>query len=248
MALIEHRFYELSAGDCSLVLFAPKFLHPLIDAALLGWRLIDSPPQEGADIVIRYDREKFLTDSLIYRRAIQRTDIVHALNDFFLTLAYLYTRSRPGLRLIHCSAYSDGRRNILLLGDKNSGKSFQAVLHGLTGGTLYADDLLLSNLGSGRFYVLGLPPRLRRPVHPDILELADPNCFLTGRDLVYIKTGCYAGAAVGTSVEFDVVRIFHAPQTHHAVPLRDYAKEISKRQIRDSFCEDKKPALDLDFG
>ena len=247
MAVVKHSFFELIADDCSFVVYAPDFLWSLIDSALLGWQSIEKPSEQKADIAICYDQSNFITDSLIYDHPIKRTDTIHTLNDFFLTLAYLYARSKSEYRLIHCSAYSDGRQNILLLGNKKSGKSFQATFHGLVGGILFADDLLLWNASSGRFLTLGLPPRLRRPVHPDILEKAGTDCFLTGRDLVYMKKGGYAGTAVGTAIEFDRVCIFNTPQDHEDIPLLSYAKEIRKREIQDKFWKNKKQSLDLSY-
>lgn len=195
------------------------------------------------DISVEYDGTLYLTDSRIYEDPITRSDPIHALNDFFLTLAYLYTRQNSDHHLIHCSAYSEDGRNILLLGDKKSGKSFAATWHGVTGNRFIADDLLLWNYKTGFFKAIGLPPRMRRPVPAAIIEHVSPEAFLAGEDLAYLKKDAYNGIDAGSIVEFDKVRVFESPRAFHDVKLINYARELRKRRIDSVFWEYKKDAV-----
>ena len=248
MEVNQYGLFQLSVDDFSLVIKAPYFFYPMIQSSLLGWETSEhsvAPTKDTLDVYIHYDGTHFFTDALIYEKPIRRLDPIHALNDLFLTLVYFYAKHHTKQHLIHCAAYSDGQENILLLGNKKSGKSFLATQHGLNGGQFIADDLLLWHPGRGNFKAIGLPPRLRRPVHTDIMKSTNSDSFLVGHDLAYMKTDSYKGISAGSIIEFDRVRVFKSPHVSSDVKLHDYAKEIRKRQIRGSLWSIKKESLNL---
>ncbi|WP_417666788.1 hypothetical protein [Roseibium sp.] len=243
MAVAKQNCFRLIEGEHSIVVAAPDFFEFMLSSTLCGWAFETETSGAAVDISVEFDGTRFRTDSRIYVDPILRTDPVHALNDFFLTLAYLYTRQNTDHHLIHCSAYSENDRNILLLGDKKSGKSFAATLHGLTGNCFIADDLLLWNYKTGFFKALGLPPRIRRPVPEEIIEHVKPEAFLAGQNLAYLKKDAYKGTDAGSVLEFDQVRVFESPRICHDVKLINYAKELDKRRIDSVFWQNKKDRL-----
>lgn len=76
-----------------------------------------------------------------------------------------------GMLCLHCAAVSLGGRLALIPGVNRSGKSLLAASSLLTGGRVFADDLLAVG-PEGEAMAFGLPPRLRLPLPPSSAGLS----------------------------------------------------------------------------
>lgn len=245
MAVRAHIPSTLRVEDLTLTVFAPTYFLAMLKETLHGWSIVPGDDGVEPDIMVIHEAEYIQTDARIHAAPLRRTDPIHALNDFFLTLAYLYANHHSRWELVHCAAISREGRNVLLLGDKKSGKSVMAIRHGVGGHGFIADDLLLWNTSRGVFKTIGLPPRLRRPVMDEIIRRTAADAFFAGKDLAYMKVGRYNGVPAAQIIEFDEVRRVKSGAEIEKISLLNYASEIRSRVVSKSYMEFAKPTLTL---
>jgi hypothetical protein len=154
-----------------------------------------------------------------------RGDLLDSLNEFFLQISYLVCTKNNHLRLLHCSSYRDNNENIILVGNKNSGKSRFVQEKAIDNYHIYADDLLIWTKNT-TFVSLGLPLRIRRE-NIQNKQLIKKN-FLVGKNILYSHINSFDLAKFGDEFELDKLLLMMPNYSPEKVSLLNTFKVIKK--------------------
>ena len=222
--------YVASDLDVDLGLTLPTGLHGLLDAMLAGWTRLDTVNVGTHDITVTGETA-FTLSSPHYESGRSYSDIVSILNEVLVSLAYAVRNKRTGAALIHAAGYSEGRQATVLFGARKAGKSVMTARKAAAGARIWADDLLLWETRNQAFRGIGISPRLRRPVLPDILSALDEASLIVGHYTCYIAARAIDLAPAGTLLRPDHLVELQADQALRDIPLRDAMAEIDSHRI-----------------
>jgi hypothetical protein len=181
------------------------FFFDLTKATLNGWSFTAISDQlNSSDIIVSFKDEKYIINSIILSKPKIVNDFLDALNEFFLCISYFICYKNKNFKLLHCSAFSENGKNIIVTGAKKSGKSRLVYSKAKSGNLIYADDLLLWSHRDSVFTSIGLPLRLRRA--RELIENQPvKGKFLFGKNILYSHNSHFNIAPLGMSFELDKV-------------------------------------------
>ena len=139
----QQKHFTTRVFDGLICITAPISFVELAEATLIGWYFAEQEHHSAkTDIVVSYQGNSFCVDSTILDKPKVVDDLLDALNEFFLCLSYLVANKTQAFGLLHCASYAEAGENIILLGEKKSGKSAKTLSKAISGELIYADDLL----------------------------------------------------------------------------------------------------------
>ena len=223
------RYHSKGLG-VTLDLDLPGALHVLLDQLLAGWKTSEPSGDPLPDITVRQS-ETFSLSSRFYTSGKNYADIVSMLNEILVALAYAVRHSVTGSALIHAAGHELGGSTQVTFGARKAGKSVLTARLAAQGARIWADDLLLWIPKLKVFKGLGISPRLRRPVLPDIVETLPDNAFLAGEFTCYIRARSINLAAAGTVLKPDRVVELQKNQTLKEISWLKVGAEIERHRI-----------------
>ena len=220
---------------------SPVFFMDLAEATLSGWCFSQQTARSSpADISIAYQDESFYVDASILEAPKVVDDLLDALNEFFLCLSYLTAGKNNTLKLLHCASYVQDRQNIILLGEKNSGKSQQVFTKAMAGYKIYADDLLLWHPKKSEFIALGLPLRLRRSAISLTQDDSIKDRFLIGKHVLYSHKKFFNQALLGERFSIDKIKVMNQSFEPIDIPIHQFLSRLEQSLISDNFLSYKR--------
>jgi hypothetical protein len=204
----QQKHFTTRAFDSLICIIAPASFIELAEATLIGWRFVEQKSSLAkSDIIVAYRDNLFHVDSTVLDNPKVVDDLLDALNEFFLCLSYLLANKTQEFSLLHCASYTEAGKNIILLGDKKSGKSAKTLSKTIAGELIYADDLLLWHAKRGIFVALGLPLRLRRTMIPLIDSDTVKDKFIIGKNILYSHQNFFNNAKLGDEFLLDQLKL-----------------------------------------
>lgn len=219
----------------------PVFFIDLIRVTLNGWHFTEvTCCSEQVDIIVSHQKDSFYIDATILDKPKIVDDLLDALNEFFLCLSYLTANKNNCFKLIHCASYVEDDKNIIVIGQKKSGKSELVLSKAISGNLIYADDLLLWNPKKGVFISLGLPLRIRKssPLLSDHTLIKDK--FLIGKNILYSHQKYFNNAKFGVSFSLDRLKTVDKNFKTKNVPIHKILTYLEQHLISDNFTSYKK--------
>ena len=224
-----------------LCIEAPAFFIKLANATLNGWHFVEQSELSARDIVVSYQDKRLQVDATILDKPKVIDDLLDALNEFFLCLSYLLANKNTNLKLLHCASYVEADQNVILLGEKKSGKSEYVLSKAIAGHKIYADDLLLWQPKKSEFIALGLPLRVRRSTTSLANDSAAKDKFLAGKNILYSHKKFFNQAELGEGFLLDQVKLMKDGFIAVNVPIYQFQKQLERHLISDNFISYKKP-------
>ena len=173
---------------CCITVRAPESIFELMRVALCGWEI--KPEDERVNPMIEvFGEGKLRVVSASFVGARPHSDLINTLNDVFIALAYCVRDLKPNCDLVHAAALKSNDGISIYFGARKSGKSRFVAEQCIDDKICIADDLLLYCKNSHLFESLGLPVRLRRPVHASLLAKIDSSKLLVGHSICYFTEG-----------------------------------------------------------
>ena len=166
-----------------------------------------------------------------FKKKIQ-SDIVSLINEILIFISYYYVYINKHLQLIHCSSLKLDKKNILIFGKHNIGKSTFCAHQSIKKNTIiYGDDLLLHDTKKGVFKSLGFPIRLRRPIDKKIINNFDKSKIVAGKKLAYIATNFFNSKNSGHTFEIDQFYELLKNSYLKSIKIIDVYKTLKKHTI-----------------
>ena len=237
----QQKTFVTEAFEGQFCIVAPVFFMDLVKATLNGWQFAEQSCVSPKDIVVSYQDEVFHIDATILDEPKVVEDLLDALNEFFLCLSYLLANKNPALKLLHCASYVDANQNVILLGEKRSGKSEQILAKAMAGHKIYADDLLLWHPEKGEFMALGLPLRLRRSAVSLLKDASIKDRFLIGKHILYSHKKYFNRAALGEQFSLDQIKVMNQDFEPVKISIYQFLERLEQSLISDNFLSYKKP-------
>lgn len=183
--------------DQTITISLPCFFLSLLKETLSGWSIEPNLERNEPDIVVSFNDGLFSIETPLRYAAPKRVDMIDALNQFFLCLAYFISAKIKMTKLIHCGSFCDSGSYTIILGAKNSGKSTLLLQKSQQGNLVLADDLLLWFPMLGKFTCLGLPLRLRVAGFGSNGEALNLRRFVIGERIAYSRNHAVEIAQAG---------------------------------------------------
>lgn len=225
---------------------APYFYIKLIQSTTVGWDFREISEKKAPPVIaVAHNRDRFRVDSIVLVQPKENSDLIASLNEFFLCLVYLVAANKPKLRLLHCAGFKLDGNNLVVVGPKRAGKSCLALRHALLNRLVFADDLLLWAPHLAKFFCLGLPLRIRRPIPSDLMNNTLKNKLLSGKRLAYSHRSSFKIAPLGHTFILD--ELCHLDLNHQLIAShpREWYACLSKYIISSSFSAAKKTTVDV---
>ncbi len=226
--------FEIYGMERTIKVFAPTFFHDLVNQTLTGWKVTPLRSANTYDIIISVKDRAFVIQTNLSKRIPAQTDLIDALNEFFLCLAYLVTAKTHGAQLLHCAAYTKAKQNVVVFGKKKAGKSSLVFEKAQSGETILADDLLIWLPKLAKVMCIGLPLRMRRPVRGlNAIKPATPQ-FIAGRKTAYAQKDAFKVGEAGLSFTPDkIYRLQNRKLV--SVPFLKWPDTIVQHTISDDY-------------
>lgn len=235
--------WTISGAEFSINIACPRYFAALLSETLTGWSIKLSSHSLKPELIIARQDDGYVVDALVLSNPERHASVVGTLNEFYVNFAYLLAARTPKAVLLHCAAYQENMRNIILVGEKNSGKSSTVFQHAINGKCILADDLLLWRTDTAEFITLGLPIRLRRPiVNPTNFDVSG-KAFFANNGLAYSRVGTFNVAPVGVRFLLDELRHLSANYTSEVVNLRSIINTLRSHLIGQDFATIKKEEI-----
>ena len=218
--MVDHASFDwaLQGGGHRINLRCPRYVAAILSQILTGWSVTHAQNSLARNqISVTFSNDRYMVDSIVLNTPEFYTDIISAINELLVNLAYLVPNDDNNFRLVHCAAFVQDRRMNVIVGKKNTGKSSVVYRKAVEGAEIVADDLLVWQPKMGKFYALGFPIRLRRPVLTLDGEQANPDSFFAGNGIAYSKNHAYQIAAVGT--EFLMDHLYELDEKFSPIPI-----------------------------
>ena len=236
--------WVLEGGGHRITLQCPRYIAGILSQVLSGWviKRVDGRPFQEK-LAVTFFSDRYCVDSIVLNKEEIHTDIISAINDLLVNLAYLIPNSDDSLRLVHCAAFVENGMMNIIVGKKNRGKSSFVYQKALAGNEIVADDLIIWQPKLGKFHALGLPLRLRRPVLTLEGKQANSSDFFAGHGIAYSKRHAFNIAQVGK--EFLLDRLFELDQnfTPYAVSMLKTPAKLEEYIIGPEYTSLKKEIL-----
>lgn len=235
---------RLIGDDHIIHLRCPGAFLPLLSATLSGWQIVDGSPDDQPEIAVCRDEKRFLIDSITLEKPSIATDVIDALNYIFLAMAYLYKARSGRTVLLHGVAFRSGSEISVVFGRKGAGKSSLVFSKALEGHRVFADDLLIWDIGLNQFKALGLPLRMRRPIPEHLRALDLGQRLIAGARIAYSRQAAFDVVSVGRQFFPDQFSEFNTRGELRAIPLYRLISKIKKYAISARFTEIKGKRVD----
>ena len=240
--MVDHKgeTWALSGDGHTLYARCPKYFAAILNVVLNGWSI--SKADENADIQLEVAFESgiYSIDTIVLSKPEKYVEVVDALNEFLVNLAYIVLRKYRNARLFHCAAYENKGEAHLIVAQKNQGKSTLIYQKACSGDQVLADDLLIWLPKTAGFVCLGLPLRLRRPVLGLDGKAADPDSFFAGNGIAYSKSGVFSIAPFGKRVLLDHIWQIKRDYRPDKIPIYKAAQTLNDFLIGPEFSEKRK--------
>ena len=211
--------WQVTANGWRISMRCPTYFASLLAGTLAGWSITNDEANAEPDVSISFYEDEYTISSKCYDIHFKQTDLISALNDTFICMAYHILTLVEGASLLHCAAYSINDQCNIVVGAKNTGKSTFIYEKARQGHRIAADDLLLWLPKRGLFKTLGLPIRMRRPVLKVDGELADNDKFYPGENIAYSKLRSFDVVDANTTFHLDRLWQLNDERTLRKVPL-----------------------------
>lgn len=208
----------------------PVPIKALLSRSLAGWNMLVSDAAELPEVRVRHT-DRYFVASANYAPRAGHADMISALNELLIAIAYFVKGVRPDWHLLHCAAYEDRGGSTVLFGERKSGKSVFIARKATERALIYSDDLLLWSPRQLEFISLGISPRLRRPVLPDIVEALGRTAFLAGGFACYLASDALDLAPAGKRFRPDQVRKIGPDGRDRPVRFYNVLREIEQNRI-----------------
>lgn len=230
----DEMLFVLEGAGVDFKVKAPSFFYELLRQTLKGWCFSPWFDYNSVEVNVTLENECFNITTHLARTVPLRSDLIDALNEFFLCLAYLLTSKKNGAHLLHCAAFEESGVYSVVFGKKKAGKSSLVFQKAKDGATILADDVMIWLPKSAEVICIGLPLRLRRPV----VGIPDNDCgrpqFFAGKQTAYAQKDVFRIAEAGKSFTPD--RIYRLiDQKLAPVSLIRWPKVIAEHTISDQF-------------
>ena len=232
--LLQQAGYRLSASGLNLSfdLSLPKAFRDLMRELLSGWIFDDiGDPGASADLQVLPTGNAYRVFSTVYDSGRRFDDFVDTLNEALVALAYLVRSALPGRDLVHAAGIQRTNGPTVVFGTKKAGTSVLTARAAAAGARIWGDDLLLWDGKRREFTGLGLAPRLRRPVLPDLLTTLGQDRIIAGRHTCYLRAGKIDLAPAGTVLRPDHLVELQPDQTERQIGLLSARAAIAGRII-----------------
>ena len=230
----DEMLFVLEGAGIEFKIKAPSFFYELLRQTLNGWRFLPWADHSSLDVDVTIEDGQFNIATDLARKVPIRDDLIDALNEFFLCLAYLLTSKTKGACLLHGAAFEESGLYSIVFGKKKAGKSSLIFQKAKDGATILADDLMIWRPKSAEVVCIGLPLRMRRPV-VGLTDRGDGRPqFFAGKQTAYTQKDVFRVAAVGQSFTPD--RIYRLVDRKLApVSFIQWPKVIAEHTISDHF-------------
>lgn len=209
----------------------PLGLGRLLQQILSGWDVVQVTGDTTTPDIRVSGTDKFKLTSPYYSSGKPYTDIVSILNEVLVALAYGCQYDKPDLCLIHAAGFRENKSNTVVFGTRKAGKSVLTARMAAEGYRIYADDLLLWHAKRREFITLGIAPRLRRPVLPDLVEKLGAETLIAGAYTCYLIANKIDLAPAGEVLRPDQLVLLGPDQVMKPIPLLRIADEIAAHRI-----------------
>lgn len=230
--LLSQAHYRCTAPGLGLDLglILPRGLQGLLARMLAGWEFAEVATIAAPDLKVVEDGGFHLI-SPHYQSGKSWRDIVSILNEVLVVLAYAARAGVPGSQLIHAAGFERDGETTVLFGARKAGKSVFTARIAATGQRIWADDLLLWLPRGREFRGLGIAPRLRRPVLPDILDALPQDALIVGEYTCYLRADRIDLAPAGRVLRPDRLAELQPDQTERPIRLLKVKQEIEAHRI-----------------
>ena len=229
----------------SITAQAPFFFRGLLGQTLTGWKITSLDTPNRPSMMVLFENGRFAIKADLTRPVPSRIDLIDTLNEFFLCLAYLSVTKIKGAKLLHCAAFNEDKKNVVVFGKKNAGKSSVVLSKAQAGATILADDLLIWLPKSAKLMCVGLPIRMRRPVVGLNQTSSDKPQFIAGKQIAYAQKDVFKIAGAGDAFTPDTICEL-AEHEMTPVPFRQWPQIIAKHTISDDYTRISQPQTILD--
>ena len=220
--------WKMKGGGHCIHVRCPRYFIGVLAEILSGWSITKSNQTDKCAVTASFVHEGYLIDSLVLLKPSKHNEIMNALNEFLVNLAYVISGMDRDTRLLHCAGFFEHGEMNIVVGAKNRGKSALVYKKACEGKEIVADDLLIWQPKTGKFFALGFPLRLRRPVLPIDGRSANPDNFFAGDKIAYSKKHAYDIAQVGKSFLLDQLWELDQRYTPRSVPILQTAVTLEK--------------------
>lgn len=229
--LASHDFHLTAPGlEVTFDVRLPLGLQRLAEKMLAGWNFTPTKFSTTPDIEVRRG-ERYQLFSSYFESGRSWADIVSILNEWLVALAYGVAAQRPKDALVHAAGYSDQTGARVVFGARKSGKSVHVARAALKGAQVFGDDVLLWRTKQASLIGLGIAPRLRRPVLPDLTASAPVGTWITGEYTCYFNKDFINLAPAGTTLCPDMYLEFDEERSLKPVPLWQILSTIARHRI-----------------
>lgn len=218
----------------SITVQAPLFFRGLLRQTLTGWKISSLDTPNRPMIMVLFENGDFTIKTDLMKPVPSRSDLIDTLNEFFLCLAYLSITKIKGAKLLHCAAFNEDKKNVVVFGKKNAGKSSVVLSKAQAGATILADDLLIWLPKSATLMCVGLPIRMRRPVVGLNQTSSDKPQFIAGKQIAYAQKDVFKIAGAGDAFTPDKICKL-AEHEMSPVPFRQWPQIIAKHTVSDDY-------------
>lgn len=218
----------------SITVQAPLFFRDLLEQTLTGWEISIFDTPNRPRIMVLFENGRFTIKTDLIKPVPSRSDLIDTLNEFFLCLAYLSVTKIKGAKLLHCAAFNEDKKNVVVFGKKNAGKSSLVLSKAQAGATILADDLLIWLPKSATVKCVGLPIRMRRPVVGLNKTSSDKPQFIAGKQIAYAQKNVFKIAGAGDAFTPDTICELDEREMT-PVPFRRWPQIIAKHTISNEY-------------
>lgn len=231
-ALLASRDFRLTSPGLQVAFDVrlPLGLQRLAEKMLAGWTFAPAQLTKDPDIEVRRG-EGYQLSSPYFESGRTWADIVSILNEWLVALAYGVASQRPQEALIHAAGYADGAGGRVVFGARKSGKSVHVARAALQGAQVFGDDVLLWNAKRACLTGLGIAPRLRRPVLPELVAAAPAGTWIAGKHTCYFNKDFINLAPAGATLSPDVYLELDEGRAPQPIPVWKILSTIARHRI-----------------
>jgi hypothetical protein len=236
--------WQLIGGGYRVSLRCPRYVAGILAQILTGWSIEQLAHDQDVTVSMTYCDGYYAVDSRVLDHPERHNDIMNAINETLVNLAYVIAQENDDTRLVHCAGFSERGQVNIVVGQKNRGKSALVYKKACEGAKIIADDLVLWRPKQGKFFALGLPLRLRRPVLTIDGQPANPDHFFAGSGIAYSKNHAFHIAPAGTPYLLDKLWELDSGFVPHPVSVLQTPTVLARYLIGPEYTTLKKVKLE----
>ena len=245
--MVDHSCSDWLIDGCGhrFKLRCPRYIAGILSQILTGWAVTRVETVQNQSLIsVTFSENCYFVDSILLNKPEAHADLISAINELLVNLVYLVANGEKNFRLVHCAAFVENKTMHVVVGKKNRGKSSLVYRKALEGNEIVADDLLIWQPKVGKFYALGLPIRLRRPVLTLDGEQANPDSFFAGNGIAYSKKNAFHIAPAGKEFLMDRLQELDQNFKPCAVSILKTSAKLEEYIIGPTYTSQKKEFLE----